>query len=75
MTIPKETIDKFIEALTAKLESGLSSRLASITLVGSYVAGDLSPERPNVNMLLFTKPDFGAEDYFKAGEIPITKNW
>lgn len=38
-------------------------------MIGSYTLGKISLERPNVNFLIFTKPNVSANDYLKIGEI------
>jgi hypothetical protein len=65
----KQKIDDFVDKLCAKLTKELGELIESITLTGSYVIGKISYERPNVNMLIFVKPQHSGNFYLKLGEI------
>lgn len=65
----KEKIDELVSELTEALKKELQHSIESITLTGSYTIGKISLERPNVNMLIFVKPNVSADDYLKIGEI------
>ena len=65
----KEKIDELVNQLVENLKQGLSHCIESITLFGSYTTGKMSLDRPNVNMLIFTKANVSANDYLKIGEI------
>lgn len=63
----KRNIDKFIEELLARTQEELKDWLAGITLTGSYAVDAISLENPNVNILLFVKPEHPADFYLKLG--------
>lgn len=65
----KEKINQLVGDITDTLKKELSDYLESITLIGSYAIGKISLERPNINILLFTKPNINAETYLRIGEI------
>jgi len=65
----KEKIDELINELVETLKKELYHCIESITLTGSYTIGGMSLDRPNVNMLIFTKANVSADDYLKIGEI------
>ncbi len=65
----KERIDELISELIENLKKELHHCIESITLVGSYTVGKISLERPNVNILIFVKPNVSAVDCLKIGEI------
>ncbi len=65
----KEKIDELVNELIEVLKRELHYCIESITLFGSYTIGKISLDRPNVNMLIFTKVNISADDYLKIGEI------
>jgi len=65
----KNKIDELVNELVDGLKRGLPFSVESITLFGSYTIGKMSLDRPNVNMLIFTKANVSANDYLKMGEI------
>lgn len=62
-------IDNLIKDIIKNLSGELGHCLESVTLIGSYTIGKISLERPNVNFLIFTKPNVSANEYLKIGEI------
>ena len=64
----KKTIDELVNQFVSRLEKTLHNSLESITLTGTYVTGDISYERPNVNVLLFFKPEVTADSYITLGK-------
>jgi hypothetical protein len=71
--MPKEQIkgkiDELVSELIENLKKELHHCIESITLTGSYTVGKISLERPNVNILIFVKPNVSAIDYLRIGEI------
>jgi hypothetical protein len=65
----KEKIDELVNDVVEGLKKELNHCLESITLTGSYTIGKISLERPNVNILIFVKPNVSAIDYLRIGEI------
>ena len=65
----KNKIDSLLNQIIDSLVRDLEPILASITLVGSYTLDKISLQRPNVNLLIFTKPEITAQDYLKLGDI------
>lgn len=64
----REKIDRLVNELIEGLKKELSSYLESITLMGSYALGQMSLQRPNVNILLFAKPSHPPKVYLKTGQ-------
>ena len=64
-----DVIDSLIKNIVKNLSEELGYYLESVTLIGSYTIGKISLERPNVNFLIFTKPNVSAKEYLKIGEI------
>ena len=62
-------IDSLVRKIVKNLSEELGYCLESVTLIGSYTIGKISSERPNVNFLIFTKPNVSANEYLKIGEI------
>lgn len=67
-----QAIDNLVREIVKNLSEELSHCLESVTLIGSYTLGKISLERPNVNFLIFTKPNVSANEYLKIGEIFYT---
>lgn len=65
----KEKIEELVSELVGTLKRELHYCIEGITLFGSYTIGKISLDRPNVDMLIFTKADISADDYLKIGEI------
>lgn len=61
----KEIVKEIVEDL--KVEIG--SYIESITLVGSYAIGKISYQRPNINILVFLKPNHPAKVHLSIGKI------
>lgn len=62
----KQKIDSIVEELTESLEK--IDGIESIALTGTYVIGDISFERPNVNVLLFLKPNLSPDTFLEIGK-------
>lgn len=65
----KQAIDRLMNALVGNLKKELAHCLESITLTGSYTVDDIAPQRPNVNIIIFFKPNATADDYIKLGDV------
>lgn len=65
----KKKIDEMVKDIVEGLKRKLGIHIESITLCGSYATGKISFERPNVNILVFVKPDPTAEFYLRIGRI------
>jgi hypothetical protein len=65
----KQKIDEMVKEIVDDIKPKLGLYIESITLAGSYVTGKLSLERPNVNILVFVKPNPSADLYLETGRI------
>lgn len=65
----KEKIDQLLTSLVYDISKELSGTVESINLIGSYSLEKISNERPNVNLLIFTKANTPPDTYLKIGEI------
>lgn len=69
----KSQLDKFLKEIVKKIVEGLKVEIGnyveSITLVGSYAIGKISYQRPNINILVFLKPNHPAETHLAIGRI------
>lgn len=65
----KQKIDQFIQELLEQIQKELGDWLVGITLTGSYAVGAISLESPNVNILLFAKPEHPADFYLELGKL------
>lgn len=66
-------LDRFLEEIVKAIVEGLKTEIGnhveSITLVGSYAIGKISYQRPNINILLFLKPNHPAKTHLAIGRI------
>lgn len=65
----KQKIDQFVKELLEKIQKELGDWLVGITLTGSYAIEAISLESPNVNIILFVKPEHPADFYLKLGDL------
>lgn len=65
----KQKIDEMVNEILESLKEKLGTYIESITLGGSYATGKISLERPNVNILVFVKPNPPAKLYLEVGRI------
>lgn len=65
----KQKIDEMVNEIVDNVKSKLGIYIESITLSGSYAIGRMSLERPNVNILVFVKPNPRADLYLETGRI------
>ena len=65
----KGEIDEMVEDMIGDLKRRLGDRLESVTLVGSYVTGRISMDRPDVNMVVFFKEFAMPKDLIELGKI------
>jgi hypothetical protein len=65
----KQKIDEMVNEIVDNVASKLGTYIESITLSGSYATGKMSLERPNINILVFVKPEPPATLYLETGRI------
>jgi predicted nucleotidyltransferase len=65
----KQKVDELVEFLVDNLKRKLGGRLETITLVGSYVVGKLSIDRPDINMVLIFKNYATPKDLIDLGKV------
>lgn len=65
----KQKIGELVSEIINRLKSRLGKYIESITLSGSYAIGKMSLQRPNVNILVFVKPNSPADFYLEIGKI------
>lgn len=65
----KRKVEKFGSELTSSIQEEIGSYLESLTLTGSFVVGDISTERPDINMILFFKEQVPGDAYLQLGRI------
>lgn len=65
----RQKIDEMLKEIVDNVKSKLGMYIESITLSGSYAIGRMSLERPNINILVFVKPDPPADLYLETGRI------
>jgi len=69
----KSQLDKLLKEIVKEIVEGLRIKIGdhveSITLVGSYAIGKISYQRPNINILVFLKPNHPAETHLVIGRI------
>jgi hypothetical protein len=73
MSVTKPQLDKFLKGIVGEivedLKTEISDYIESITLVGSYAIGKISYQRPNINILVFLKPNHPAETHLTIGRV------
>ena len=69
----KSQLDKLLKEIVKEIVGGLrveiGNYIESITLVGSYAMGKISYQRPNINILVFLKPNHSAKIHLTIGRI------
>jgi hypothetical protein len=65
----KKKVDQMVKELIEVLKLELGANLEGLNLVGSYATGQVSLERPNVNIIGFLKQHPPAEVYLRAGRL------
>lgn len=67
----KAWLDKLLKEIVEEIVEGLKTEISdcieNITLVGSYAIGKISYQRPNVNILIFLKPNHPAKTHLAIG--------
>jgi len=65
----KKLLQEIASSFEKRVKSKLSSRLKSFYIVGSYVFGKVSEQKPDVNFLLIFDKSTTPQDYLLVGEI------
>lgn len=69
----KSQLDKLLKEIVKEIVEDLKVEIGnyteSITLVGSYAIGKISHQRPNINILVFLKPNHPAKTHLAIGRI------
>lgn len=69
----KSQLDKLLKEIVEEIADGLKTKIGdhieSITLVGSYAIGKISYQRPNINILVFLKPNHPAKTHLSMGKV------
>lgn len=67
----KSQLDKLLKEIVKEIVDGLKKEIGtyaeSITLIDSYAIGKISYQRPNINILVFLKPNHPAKVHLSIG--------
>ncbi|KKU91952.1 MAG: hypothetical protein UY21_C0008G0011 [Microgenomates group bacterium GW2011_GWA1_48_10] len=65
----QDLVARVARSFEQKVKEKLSPRLKSFYLVGSYILGKISDQRPDINFLLVFDEFTGPQDYLSVGEV------
>lgn len=65
----KQLVGKVARVFESKVKAGLSKRLHSFYIVGSFAFGKISEQRPDINFLLIFDKFTSPQDYLLVGKI------